>query len=280
LSPRTHNVVTIDVEDWYHVCGLKTEPVVPASQRRVRQNTELILSVLNEFGIKATFFVLGCVAEAEPDLAPLIAADGHEIASHGYSHRLVSQLSPDEFRNEIRQTGALLQRQTGQRPVGFRAPRWSLSRSLTPWAFDILAQEGYLYDSSLNPLPFVGDANGPRFPYRPSEGGGALLEYPPLVASSLLGNLPVGGGWGFRLFPLSFVVNAIEEYNHLNRPAVLYLHPRELDPSGPRLPLSPVKKFAAYGTRQDAVSRLRRLFDQFSYIPMKDLASTCHQSVS
>lgn len=280
MTPRTCNAITIDVEDWYHVCGLKTEPVVPRSQHRVRRNIERILSILDEFAIKATFFMLGCIAESEPDLAPLIAAEGHEISSHGYSHRLVTQLSPDEFRHEIRHTASLLLQQTGRSPVGFRAPQWSLSRLSTPWAFNILAEEGYRYDSSLNPLPFVGDARGSRFPSRLGEVAGSLLEYPPLVAPSPLGNLPVGGGWGFRLFPVSFVTNAIEGYNRLDQPAVLYLHPRELDPNGPRLALSPLKSFAAYGPRRDAESRLRHLFERFSFIPMKDLAITCHQSVS
>lgn len=280
MTPRTQNAITIDVEDWYHVCGLEREPVVPESQRRVRQNIELILSLLSEYNIKATFFMLGCIAESEPDLAPLIAADGHEIASHGYTHRLVPQLSPAEFRNEIRRTGALLLGQTGQRIVGFRAPQWSLSQSLTPWAFEILAQEGYLYDSSLNPLPLVGAANGSRSPFRPAEGGGSLLEFPPLVASTVLGNLPVGGGWGFRLFPEWLIMNAMKTYGQRNWPSVLYLHPREVDPAGPRLQLSLLKTFATYGTRQDAASRLRCIFDRFSFIPMKELVSTCHQSVS
>jgi len=272
LSHLTYNVVTIDVEDWYHVCGLKTEPVVPASQHRVRINIERILSLLNECGIKATFFILGCIADADPGLAPLIAAEGHEIASHGYSHRLVSQLSPDEFRAEIRRTGELLLLQTGQRPVGFRAPQWSLSQTRTPWAFDILAQEGYLYDSSLNPLPFVGDAKGSRSPFNMSGNSAEIREYPPLVASSAMGNLPVGGGWGLRLFPLSFVLRSIEEYNQHQWPAVLYIHPREVDPAGPRLPLSPLKKFAAYGTRQDVLPRLQSLLERFSFCAMKDLA--------
>lgn len=270
-----HNVLTIDVEDWYHVCGLKNEPDVSPSQRRVRRNIEMILSILDEFGIKATFFILGCIAQSDPELAPLIAAGGHEIASHGYSHRLVTQLSPDEFRDEIRRTGTLLLQQSGQRPVGFRAPQWSLSLTKTAWAFEILAQEGYLYDSSLNPLPFVGDSRGSRFPFSLSAGKGILLEFPPLVAPSLIGNLPAGGGWGLRLFPLGFVINVINRYNHQNQPAVLYLHPREVDPDGPRLPLSPLKKFAAYGTRQDAVSLLRCLLGRYKFTSMRELASTC-----
>lgn len=276
LQIRTKNAVTIDVEDWYHVCGLKKEPEVPAAHRRVRRNTERVLALLEEYGIKATFFVLGCIAQSEPELAPLIAAGGHEIASHGFSHRLVHTLSAEEFRDEIQRTDVLLQSQTGQKPVGFRAPQWSLSLTRTPWAFEVLAQEGYLYDSSLNPLPFVGSSRGPRFPYRLSSFSSPIQEFPPLVAPSLVGNMPVGGGWGFRLFPLEFVIHSVEAYNQHNQPAVFYFHPRELDPQGPRLPLSPLKRFAAYGPRSDATSRMRSLFRRFSFTGLGALAQACH----
>jgi len=270
-----NNAITIDVEDWYHVCGLKDEPVLPAESGRVRRNIKLILDLLDEFSIEATFFVLGCVAEADPDLAPLIAAGGHEIASHGYSHRLVNQLSPEEFRDEIRRTASLLHQQTGLHPVGFRAPQWSLSFAKTPWAFEILAQEGYLYDSSLNPLPFVGDSAGSRFPYPLSAGSAVMREFPPLVAQTPAGNLPVGGGWGFRFFPLPFVAKTVEAYNRLGQPAVFYLHPREVDPRGPRLPLSPWKSFVVYGPRSDAACRLRQLFERFSFTSLGALAKLC-----
>lgn len=276
MPSPTKNAITIDVEDWYHICGLKYEPDVPPALGRVRRNTEQILALLEEFGIRATFFILGCVARSDPDLAPLIAAGGHEIASHGYSHRLVSQLSAEEFRDEIQRTDLLLQQQTGLKPVGFRAPQWSLSLAKTPWAFEILAREGYRYDSSLNPLPLVGDSRGSRFPFRLSPLGGTMLEFPPLVARSMVGNLPVGGGWGFRLFPLEFVLHAVEAYNQTQQPAVLYLHPREMDPQGPRLSLSPLKSFSAYGTRSDAVSRLRTLFGRFSFTSLGELAKVCH----
>lgn len=276
LPSQTNNAITIDVEDWYHICGLKNEPNVPAALWRVRRNIEFILALLEEFGIKATFFILGCIAQSDPELAPLIASGGHEIASHGYSHCPVTQLSPEGFRDEIQRTATLLHQQTGQQPVGFRAPQWSLSLAKTPWAFEILVQEGYLYDSSLNPLPLVGDSRGSRFPFHLSADGATIQEFPPLVAPSLIGNLPVGGGWGFRLFPLELVVKTVEAYNQRKQPAVLYLHPREVDPGGPRIPLSPLKSFAAYGPRRDSVSRLRSLFGKFSFTGLGALAKACH----
>ncbi len=267
------NAITVDVEDWYHICGLKKNPVVAPSQFRVRRNIEAILELLSEYNIKATFFILGQIAEVKPELAPLISKAGHEIASHGYSHRLITSLSEDEFRSEIRKTDQIIEKQTGVKPIGFRAPQWSLSLSKTPWAFEILVQEGYLYDSSLNPLPLVGDAKGSKHPFNIMTNSGNLMEFPPMVASIMTKNLPIAGGWAFRLLPLPFVKKTIKAYNKSNQPAILFLHPREIDPDGPRLKLPLLKSFAAYGTRQDATPRLRDLFKTFSFTTMKELAS-------
>ena len=263
--------MTIDVEDWYHVCGEEERVSRLSPERRVRRNIELILELLADEGCVATFFMLGSVAQREPGLLPLIAGAGHEIASHGYSHRLVSELGATAFRDELRRASDIMGRQAQVVPAGFRAPRWSLSQG-TPWAFEILAEEGYLYDSSLNPLPFVGDRRGPMLPSRQTTTGGVLLELPPLVTPFAGFNLPTGGGWGFRFFPLSLIRYTMERLNRQGAPAVLYLHPRELDPDGPRLKLSPLKSFVAYGPRSDARGRLRHLLRRFRFGTMQQLA--------
>lgn len=257
------------MEDWYHVCGAGCDTVL-SSERRVAPDTERILSLLAEFGVKATFFVLGSVAESEPALVPMIAEAGHEIASHGYSHSLVTRLEPREFREEVQRTGEILTRQCGQRPVGFRAPQWSLAESV-PWAFDILHEEGYRYDSSLNPLPLVGKASGPRTPHQRKAGKGSITEFPPMVTPSLFSNLPTGGGWGFRFFPVKLISGTIGRLNRDGFPAVLFIHPREMDPAGPRLPLSPLRSFAAYGPRSGAGVRLRHLLERFSFGTLREL---------
>ena len=245
-------------------------PLPPRDTWRVRRNLEKILALLGEYGHRATFFILGSVAENDPALAPLISSAGHEIASHGYSHHLVTDLTQRQFREELILTERILLEQTGQRPIGYRAPQWSLSAQ-TGWAFDILREQGYLYDSSLNPLPFVGNFRGSRTPYRLSGNGSGLWEIPPMVTRSCLGNLPTGGGWGFRFFPFWMIRKTIEELNRYNHPAVLYLHPRELDPAGPRVDLPPLKRFVSFGTRTDAVPRLRELLSRYQFTTMKEM---------
>jgi polysaccharide deacetylase family protein (PEP-CTERM system associated) len=271
----THNVITVDVEDWYHVCGPEGAIATPPRGTwRVRHNLEKILALLADYGHKGTFFMLGAVAETDPDLAPMICSAGHEIASHGYSHRLVSDLTPQQFRDELEQTERILTEQTGQRPFGYRAPQWSLSDE-TGWAFAILREQGYRYDSSLNPLPFVGNPRGSRTPYRLQGEGAELWEIPPMVSLSWIGNLPTGGGWGFRFFPFRMISATIDALNRRHHSAVLYLHPREVDPAGPRLDLPHPKRFVSYGPRTDATPRLSELFRRYRFITLKELVDEC-----
>jgi polysaccharide deacetylase family protein (PEP-CTERM system associated) len=273
LSLSVCNALTIDVEDWYHVCGIGGQIVPPSHSWRVGDNIRKILALLERYQCRATFFMLGSVAEAVPELAPMIIAKGHELASHGYSHTLLTDMDEREFRDELLRTEQILIEQTGKRPVGYRAPQWSVSPR-TPWVDDILAECGYRYDSSRNPLPLVGDPSRPRHPYRVDTAHGPLWEIPPMVTATRFVNLPTGGGWGFRLFPLSLIAATIEDYAQVGAPAVLYLHPREVDPDGPRLRLLPLKRFGAYGTRTDAVPRLSALLERFRFMTLADMVST------
>lgn len=264
------NVITIDVEDWFHVCGCAPEPLPESFPKMVRPNIERILDLLAEYDVTATFFVLGSLAEDDPKIVPMIADAGHEIASHGYSHRLMRHMGPDEFRQELKLTADILERQSGKKPLGFRAPQWSLDIT-DSWAYDILHDEGYLYDSSLNPLPLVGNSSGPLFPFRIRTGKGEMVELPPMVTPTAAGNLPTGGGWGFRFFPLRMIRSTIRRYNRSDAAAVLYLHPREMDKDGPRLPLPAIRRFATYGLKTSAEGRLRNLLGNFRFHTMEQL---------
>lgn len=269
--------ITVDLEDWYHVCGVP-EPRDLSGKERLPAATERLLRMFDRYQVKATFFILGSVAERSPELIEKIAQDGHEIASHGWSHRLVTELAPDQFADELVRTADLLQCQTGKRPSGFRAPQWSLCRKRTPWAFEILAQQGYAYDSSLTPLAFVGNSRGPRTPHTIETQAGTLWEIPPLVTPSLLGNLPTGGGWGFRVFPEWLVRQTLLSSQRLAQPGVLFIHPRELDPDGTRIALNFLRSFLAYGPRKSAEPRLERLLERFRFKTLGELVSSWQPS--
>jgi len=146
-----------------------------------------------------------------------------------------------------------------------------MSEKKTGWAFAILREQGYRYDSSLTPLPFAGNSRGSRTPYRLEGEGAGLWEIPPMVTRSWMGNLPTGGGWGFRFFPVRMIRATIEELNSRHHPAVLFLHPREVDPDGPRLDLPSLKRFVSYGTRTDAAPRLSELLRRYQFITLKEL---------
>jgi polysaccharide deacetylase family protein (PEP-CTERM system associated) len=268
------HAITVDVEDWFHVCGAEQAAGDLSGQGRVLHTTSLVLDLLRSCGVRGTFFVLGSVASRHPELAPLIVDAGHELASHGWSHRLVTALSAQEFADELLRTADLLEQQTGKRPEGFRAPRWSLSRQRTPWAFEILAQQGYRYDSSLTPLALIGDPSGPLLPHRIETAAGTLWEIPPLVTATPLGNLPTGGGWGFRFFPSAIIRHSLRACQRQGGSGVLFIHPRELDPDGPRLRLGLLREFATYGPRNSAAGRLAALMRSFSFLPLGEQVST------
>lgn len=270
---KQYHSLTVDVEDWYHICGVTPQAQILQASRVV-EATARLLAIMRNGGVTGTFFMLGEVAESHPELTEMIAADGHELASHGWSHRLVTELAPAEFQDELERTSEMLEQQTGKKPVGFRAPQWSLCRHKTPWAFEILAKLGFKYDSSLTPLRFIGDPNGLVAPNIVETAHGRLWEIPPMVTPSLLGNLPTGGGWGFRFFPCGMIETTMLRYQHMGLPAVLFVHPRELDPDGPRMELSRAASFVAYGQRKSSAARLERLMKQFSFRPLGELVET------
>lgn len=271
--------ITVDLEDWYHVCGVNTLADMTLYDSRVCESSIRVLDLFEELGIRTTWFVLGSVADAEPGLIKRIAGAGHEIASHGYSHQLVYDLTPAGFREEVVRTGEILAGITGRKVVGFRAPQWSLCPQRTPWAFDILASEGYLYDSSLTPLRWIGNPQGKRFPYQVATMSGTLWEIPPLVSTSMIGNLPTGGGWGLRFFPRKIIHRGVTSCHRHGNPAIFFIHPRELDPESPRLELSPLKGFVAYGPRGDTATVIRDMAKTGVSKPLCELVNEW-QSVS
>ena len=228
---------------------------------------ERILSLLAEHETTATFFVLGWVAEHEPQIVRQIAAAGHEIASHGMNHRMLGEMTPEEFRADLADSRKLLEDASGQGIIGYRAPTFSITRE-TAWALDILAAEGFGYDSSIFPVRHdrYGIPGAPRWMHRAAgPGGGDVVEIPPLTARWLGMNVPVGGGGYLRLLPSGVVRRAIGRADRAGRSAMIYLHPWEFDPDQPVLPMSRSNRFRHRVNLSRTEAKLRGLLGRFEF---------------
>jgi polysaccharide deacetylase family protein (PEP-CTERM system associated) len=264
---QTANILTVDLEDWFHICDV--EALLPRARwdrlpSEVVADTHKLLDLFDQTGARATFFVLGYVAAQHPDLIRLISATGHEIAYHGWDHELVYRMKPDAFRRVLRDGTELIERLVGSRPIGFRAPQWSINdRSL--WALDILAEEGFQYDSSMAPLKWIGNEAYPREPHVKTLQSGRLWELPPLTLGTPWGRYPAAGGWGLRLIPMPLVNRSVRTLNRRQVPAVFYVHPREIGSkrSVPGLPLH--KRFILSGGLWSTESQITRLLRSSSF---------------
>ncbi len=264
------NALTVDVEDYFHVSAFaesikrhdwENHPL------RVEKNTRLLLDLFDEYQVKATFFVLGWVAERTRDLVKEIAARGHEVACHGYSHQLVFNQSPDVFREETLRSKNLLE-EIVQAPVrGYRAASYSITeRSL--WALDILAEAGFEYDSSIFPVRHdrYGIPDSPEFPHRMTTPKGlSLVEFPLSTARVFRYRLPVAGGGYFRLYPYALTKAGLTQVNRRKNPFIFYLHPWEVDPDQPRISASWFSRFRHYNNLDKCESRLRSLMTDFQF---------------
>jgi polysaccharide deacetylase family protein (PEP-CTERM system associated) len=275
--------MTVDVEDYFQVSAF--ESVIdrgswPDFQRRVCDNTRRLLSLFDERGIKATFFVLGWVAEREPRLIREIAALGHEVACHGYSHRLVYTQTPAEFAEETHRSKGLLE-DIVQRPVaGYRAASYSITKD-SIWALDILAEAGFDYDSSIFPVHHdrYGIPGAPSFIHRVAAARHTRLIEFPLSSLSVLGqNIPVAGGGYFRLYPYRMTRWLLARVSErTDAPFVFYLHPWEVDPRQPRVAgASPISRFRHYLNLERCLPRLRLLLQDFEFGTMADAIAHAH----
>lgn len=271
------NALTIDVEDYFMVSAFADKIKFEDWYRyesRVELNTQRVLDILDEYGVKATFFVLGWVAEHYPTLIRKICTRGHEIACHGYNHRLIYDLSLKEFREDTRKAKALIEDIIGESIKGYRATSYSITKN-TLWTLDILIEEGFIYDSSIFPIYHdrYGYPEFSRFPVIiPRKGVGEILEIPLSTVRFLGRNLPIAGGGYLRLFPVRFVEWGIHSINEKElQPAIIYLHPWEVDPKQPRLNGSRISHFRHYINIDKTHFKLKRLLETFHFKPMKDV---------
>lgn len=263
------NAMTVDVEDYFQVSAFA--PYVArdsweSTPLRVEANVERILALFDRHNVKATFFTLGWVAERLPDMIRRIVANGHELASHGWQHTRVSAQQPDTFRDDIIRTRTLLEDIGSVAVQGYRAASYSIDNS-TPWAYEILADAGYRYSSSIVPVKHdhYGIPDAERFAF--STAAGRITEIP-VTSINLAGrNINCGGGGWFRLFPYAFSRWALSRVNqHEGQSGLFYFHPWEIDPAQPRLEgLNAKTRFRHYLNLTRMESRLDRLLEDFRW---------------
>ena len=270
------NALTVDVEDYFHVAALA--PNVhrdswTSRESRVVGNTQKLLAIFEQFDVRGTFFVLGWVAERYPQLVRDIASRGHEIACHGFSHRLVYEQITEEFYEETLRAKTLLEDITGSAVIGYRAASYSIVRK-SLWALDILAELGFAYDSSIFPVRHdrYGIPNAERSPHRMSTPKGKSIVEWPLATAKILGvRLPVAGGGYFRLLPYWLSHWGLTSINQREqRPFIFYLHPWEIDPSQPRVAASWLSRFRHYTNLEKCEERLRLLLGEFEFGTARD----------
>jgi polysaccharide deacetylase family protein (PEP-CTERM system associated) len=265
---------TVDLEEYFQVSAF--EPHVARSEwdrfeSRVVGQVDLLLDLLARHEARATFFVLGWVADRRPELVRAIAGAGHEIASHGWDHVRVTHQTPHEFRESIRRSKDLLEEITAHPVLGFRAPSFSIVPA-KEWALDVLVEEGYRYDSSLFPVrrPGYGYPNGLSHPHWLDRPSGRLAEIPPTTLNWWGVRLPAAGGAYFRLLPYSVIRAALRQCERAGTPGTFYIHPWEIDPAQPRLDVSWLTRLRHYGGLGRTVGRLERLLAEFQFTAMRD----------
>lgn len=280
----TSNALSVDVEDYFHASALR----IPMErwdeqEQRVVRNTLELLEILSETGTKATFFVLGWLGEREPSLVRSIAREGHEIACHGYSHKLIYKQTRTEFSEETRRAKHVLEQIIGGPVHGYRAASFSIVDA-SKWALQVIAEAGFSYDSSIFPVRHdrYGIPDADPKPHRLSLANGQeLIELPATVVDVGPLRLPVAGGGYFRLYPYPFTRWAMRRVNSSGRPSIVYIHPWEIDTAQPRARVGVLTRFRHYVNIGKVRQRLRRLVRDFDFAPMRVIAqeySACSPS--
>jgi polysaccharide deacetylase family protein (PEP-CTERM system associated) len=268
--PVTHTL-SFDIEDWFHLVGIDAVSAPskwPTLPSLVVEYTRRILDLISERGVRATFFILGWVAERHPQIVKSISAAGHEIATHSYWHRRVDELSPDEFRKDLQHSIDVLQEQTGKKVLGFRAPTFSISPG-TEWAFDVLHDVGLAYDASLFPVPRAhGGYPCPEMAHLFSRvPSGRPMPELPMSGLLRVGSacLPFSGGGYMRLLPQWLIRRGFDYYERAGAPVVVYLHPRDFAPECPRVRMPIKRRFKCYVGLNSTEAKLRMLLDGYRF---------------
>lgn len=274
------NAMTVDVEDWFHVSGFRNviDPKDWENQEsRIIPNVCTTLKLFENYSVKGTFFVLGWIAERYPEIVLTIKKYGHEIGSHSYGHKLVYEMSKEEFAEDLDLSISILEDIIKEKVRAYRAPSYSITRD-SLWALEILSERGIRYDSSIFPIKHdrYGMTGIPRFPFRLDFTNGRQLVEFPLSTMHLYGrNMPIAGGGYLRLFPFWYIKSGIRNLNKRNKPVIIYFHPWELDPNQPRIDARFLSRVRHYSNLEITEDRLRTLLSEFNFTSMGEVTEAC-----
>lgn len=274
-SREPRHILTVDVEDYFQVeafAGNLSRDDWDRYPSRVVANCRRLLDLFDRYDAKATFFVLGWIADRFPAIVREIHQRGHELACHSFWHRRVDSLTPEEFRADTRAACDAIEQAAGVRVLGYRAPTWSITRKAL-WAFDVLAQEGFTYDSSIYPIhhDLYGIPGAARYPYVQScEQGRSIHEFPPATVRIAGMNFPAAGGGYLRLFPLAYTFWAFRQFERAGSPLVVYVHPWEIDPDQPRIAAPFKSRFRHYTNLRRTQMRLERILQKYRFVAFRD----------
>jgi polysaccharide deacetylase family protein (PEP-CTERM system associated) len=281
--PVTTHFFTVDVEEYFQVKAL--ESAVSRDEwltrpSRVGHSIDALLSSLDQRGVSGTFFVLGWLAEHRPEVVRAIAEAGHEVASHGFRHERVTALDPETFREDIKSSKRALEDLIGKAVLGYRAPSFSIVPGVE-WAFDVLIEQGYRYDSSLFPIRRrgYGYPSAPRAPHIIRRSSGTIAEFPLATTNIFNYPVPAAGGGYLRQFPLAVIRRAFREANARGEAATFYIHPWEIDPGQPRLPVSALNRVRHYRGLSGTLARVESLLDEFSFRTISSYLPELEKSV-
>lgn len=278
------NALSVDVEDWFQVGAFET--VIDRKdwdglECRVEANTDAVMAIFDEAGVKGTFFTLGWVAERYPALIRRIVDAGHELASHGWGHDRVFTMTPQQYAEDLARTRKTLEDAAGVAVTGYRAPSFSIDKR-TPWAHEALAEAGYAYSSSVAPVvhDHYGWPEAPRFAFKPVRGSD-LVELPVTTARLAGRTLAAGGGGFFRLLPYGFSRWAVRQVNEAAKPAIIYFHPWEIDAAQPRVANAPIRsKLRHYTNLSVMAAKLKRLVGDFEWGRVDAVAADALKALS
>lgn len=275
VESRINHAFSVDVEDYFHVEAFRQviDPATwDAQESRVKRNTLRLLELLDRHNTLATFFTLGWVAERSPRLITAITGAGHEIAVHSYDHTMITQQTPDQFRSDVRRSKEIIEDIAGKEVIGFRAPTYSIVKE-TLWALEVLAEEGFLYDSSI--FPIVHDRYGipeaSRFPFPAGRLDNPIVEFPISTIRLFGNNLPFVGGGYLRLLPFTYVRWGMRRLVREGGRAMLYVHPWEIDPEQPVLDVGRLTKWRHYGGLSRMERRLKFLLDSYQFTTVRNV---------